>query len=193
MTPCEGRREKRSAYCVVRSSEDSPRTTHYALRNSYLLTGLIFLLLAISACGATEGGEPQPPTIHHGEDICEFCGMIVTEERYASGYITGGGEELIFDDVGDMVQYYLDNQDEVAAFFVHHHETRDWIRAETAYFALSPNLPTPMLSGLAAFPSTEEAEEFAAGLEGEVFTFDELLTHYRENPPTPFLSDMATD
>lgn len=186
-------KEERSAYCVVRGLSSVLRTTHYALRNRYLLAGLIFLLLIISACGGNESLEPQPPTIHYGEDICEFCGMIVTEERYASGYITGDGEERIFDDVGDMVQYYLDNQDEVVAFFVHHHETRDWIRAETAYFALSPNLPTPMLSGLAAFPSTEEAEEFAAGLEGEVFTFNELLNHYRENPPTPFLSDMATD
>ncbi len=37
-----------------------------------------------------------------------------------------------------------------------------------------------MLSGLAAFASSEEAKGLAAQLQAQVLTFDELLTHYRE-------------
>jgi nitrous oxide reductase accessory protein NosL len=39
-----------------------------------------------------------------------------------------------------------------------------------------------MLSGIAAFASAERARDFAEELNGQVFSFDELLTYYRENP-----------
>ncbi len=150
----------------------------------------LFLLLALSlfiaACGGSQAnGEPTPPTIHYGEDIGEYCNMIISEKRYAAGYITSDGQEHIFDDVGDMILNHLKKQDDITAFFVHDHNSQRWIRAETAYFSLSPDLPTPMLSGLAAFTTLETAESFAAELNGTTLTFDELLTYYRENPPSP--------
>jgi copper chaperone NosL len=147
---------------------------------------VIMLLLTLTACGAEASAEPAPPTIHFGEDICEFCGMIISEDRFATAYVTADGHGHAFDDIGDMVQSHLKMQEDVTAFFVHDHESRDWIRGETAYYVLSGNLPTPMLSGLAAFSSAEKAKTFAAEMGGQVLTFDELLTHYRENPPTPF-------
>jgi copper chaperone NosL len=144
----------------------------------------IMLLFMLTACGGQASAEPEPPTIHYGEDICEFCGMIVSEERYAAGYISADGQQHVFDDIGDMVQHYLATGEDVTAFFVHDQASRTWIRAETATYTLSADLPTPMLSGLAAFPSRDEAAGFAAEWGGEILTFDELLTYYRENPPT---------
>lgn len=147
---------------------------------------VIVLLFALMACGTNANVKPAPPTIHYGEDICEFCGMIISEEGFAAAYITADGHGHTFDDVGDMVQAHVEMQEDVVAFFVHDYESQDWIRAETAHFVLNGNLPTPMLSGLAAFSSVEEAQAFAAEMDGKVLTFDELLIHYRENPPTPF-------
>ncbi len=155
--------------------------------STILLLSIIFLLL-VTACKANTSSKPAPPKIHYGEDICEFCGMIVSEERYAAGFITQEGQEIIFDDIGDMVQALLNNQVETTAIFVHDHDNHTWIRAESAYFTYSQDLPTPMLSGLAAFSGSDNAELFAADFEeGQVLTFDELLTFYRENPPTPVL------
>lgn len=169
-------------------STERQQNTRYAKRTSRrnlkLSSLLLFalLLIAVTACGGAAGDEPTPPAIHYGEDICEFCGMIISEERYAAAYVTRDGQGRIFDDVGDMVQAHLQRQEDVAAFFVHDHETRDWIRAETAYFVLSPDLPTPMLSGLAACAAPEQAADLAAELGGEVFTFDELVTYLRDKP-----------
>ena len=177
----------RSAWYVVRSVLRDLRTTHYALRKKIFLFSASILLLLITACSGNANAESQPPQIHYGEDVCEFCGMIVTEERFAAGYITAGGQEHIFDDIGDMLQSRLQESENVQAIFVHDYDEHTWIKAESAYYALSENLPTPMLSGLAAFVSLERANEFAAELNGRVFTFDELLTYYRENPPTPVL------
>ena len=171
----------RSAWYAVRNN--NPRTTHYALRQKiYLLTVLILLLLTTS-CAGNASTEPQPPHIYYGEDICEFCGMIVSEERYAAGYITQAGQEHIFDDIGDLVQARLKNPEAATAIFAHEYDNHTWIKAETAYYIKSDNLPTPMLSGIAAFASAERAQDFATELNGQLFSFDELLTYYRENPP----------
>lgn len=195
MNPRPPLKPERGAWCV-RGAYKALRNTHHALRNNRghltlsILLPSIFLLLAVTACGGTPT-EPAPPTIHYGEDICEFCGMIVTEERFAAAYVTSDGHGHVFDDIGDMVQSHLENPEDVTAFFVHDYESKEWIRAETAYFVQSGDLSTPMVSGLAAFASADKADEFANQWAGDVMTFEELLTFYRESPPTPFLSGLA--
>lgn len=141
------------------------------------------LALALTACGGAADAEPTPPTIHYGEDLCELCNMIISEERYAAAYVTEDGHGHAFDDIGDMLRAQQELQEEVTAFFVHDYEDRTWIRAETAHYVLSDNLTTPMASGLAAFSTSEEAKALAAELQGQVLTFDELKTHYQDMPP----------
>ena len=151
---------------------------------------LLPLLVLTTACGGDASADPTPPTVHYGEDICEFCGMIISEERFAAGYLTETGEEYIFDDIGDMIQAYEQNQQTITTIFVHDHETHTWIRAETAHYVMSSDLPTPMLSGVAAFTTAEEAAGFAAEWQGQTFKFEELVTYYRQNPPAPVFSDL---
>ena len=145
---------------------------------------LSLLLLTITACGSNTSAEPSPPTIHYGEDICEFCKMIINEERHAAAYITKDGQGHIFDEVGNMIQGLLKNQDisDITAFFVHDYEQQNWLRAETAYYVLSPELSTPMGSGLVALASSEQAKALAAEVQGQVFTFEEIVAYYRKNP-----------
>jgi copper chaperone NosL len=149
------------------------------------------LFLALTACGKTTTDDPTPPTIHYGEDVCEFCGMITSESRFAAAYVSDDGHGHIFDDIGDMVQAHLNMQEEVVAFFVHAYEDENWMRAETAYYTLSDRLTTPMASGLAAFASVEQAAALADELDGQVLTFDELMTHYQENLPAAQQSNSA--
>lgn len=144
---------------------------------------LLASLLVITACGNESSAEPAPPVIHYGADICEFCGMIISDERYAAGYITEDGQERIFDDLAGMFVAHLEKQEDVRAFFVHDYEDSNWIRAETAYYVLSEELPTPMLFGLAACSSSEKAEKLANDVGGQVLSFADVLVHYQENPP----------
>jgi copper chaperone NosL len=166
------------------------RTTHYALLPIgrgwplYLLF-LPALLLFITACAGNASAEPTPPVIHYGEDVCEFCGMIISDERYAAGYITADGQQHIFDDIGDMVQAHLTKEEQVVAFFVHNSENKSWIRAEKASYVRGGQISTPMLSGLAAFDSPEKAETLAAEWQANVMSFDELLADYQSNTPMP--------
>jgi copper chaperone NosL len=140
----------------------------------------VVLAMALTACAGAADAEPTPPTIHYGEDLCELCNMIISEERHAAAYLTDDGHGHAFDDIGDMLRAHLEMQEEATAFFVHDYEDRAWIRAEKAHYVLSENLTTPMASGLAAFSAPEEAQALAAELQGQVLTFDELKTHYQD-------------
>lgn len=181
----------RSSAFRSRTQNPEPRTQKRASARGHLRLALgvlaMLLLLTLTACGRNADAAPTPPTIHYGEDICEFCGMITSEERFAAAYVTSDGHSHIFDDIGDMFLAHLKMQEEVVAFFVHDYEDESWIRAETARYTLSDELPTPMASGLAAFASAEKATVLAEELDGEVLTFDELMAYYQENPPAPNL------
>ena len=146
---------------------------------SIFLFILLIIVSLLAACGDNANASPSPPKIHYGEDICEFCGMIVSEERFAGGYTTSDGQEYIFDDIGDMVQAYLQNGDNVAAAFVHDYNDHTWIKAETAYYVQNKDFPTPMLSGIVAFARQEQANGFADEQGGKVFNFEEMLAEYR--------------
>jgi len=139
--------------------------------------GIIVLLLLLTACNSNNA-EPTPPTIHPGETICEFCGMIVSEERFAAGYVTKDGQERVFDDIADMIQFHAERHEDVPAFFVRDFENPVWIRAEKAHYVQSDNITTPMLSGIVAYESREKAEAKASESEGKLLTFEELLSLY---------------
>ena len=141
------------------------------------------MALGLTACGSAANAEPAPPTIHYGEDICVFCGMIISEERHAAAFVTQDGHGHIFDDIGDMIQAHPESEEEVLALFVHDYEDKAWIRAETAHYVLSDQVTTSMASGLIALASSQQAETLAAKLQGQVLTFDELLAHYGQMAP----------
>jgi copper chaperone NosL len=159
----------RSAYCVVRSVVTRPlRTTNYAL-----LIALALLFTALTACQSSVDLE-QPPDIRYGEDVCDLCGMIISEARFAAGYITAEGETRRFDDIGNMVAYHLEMGEDVAVFWVHDYETAVWLRADEATLAYVEGLITPMGSGLVAFADPDAAAAEVAG-GGELMDFDTLL------------------
>ena len=145
-----------------------------------MFCGAVILAMLIAACSGSVTAELSPPTINYGEDICEFCGMIISEERYAAGYLTRNGGERIFDDIGGMVISHLQKQENVTAFFVHDCEESNWIRAETAHYVLSLDLTTPMLHGVAACATAEKAARLAGQVNGQVVSFEQLLIHFQE-------------
>lgn len=141
---------------------------------------VFFMLLLVTACTAANAGEPVPPAIHYGESVCEFCGMIISEARYAAGYISTDGTEHVFDDIGDMIKAHRQQQENVSAFFVHDYNDERWIRAEPAFYVLSPHLNTPMGSGLAAVAAEADAGTLAAEMNGRVLSFEEVLVYFEQ-------------
>lgn len=139
----------------------------------FLLLAFYFLL---SAC-ATQSGEPQPPTLAIGRDVCDACGMIISEARFAAATVTTDGKTFKFDDAGEMFNYHAQKPElPVRAWFVHDYNSQNWINGLSAFYVLSKDIKSPMGTGVAAFADKSSAETFAARFSAKVMTFEQVRT-----------------
>ena len=131
------------------------------------------LLLAVVAAGCGAGGELGPPEILYGQDICDRCRMVISEERHAAGAHLGG-RELRFDDPG-CLREFLDAEGRAgeATSWVHD-ETAAWVPVSEAWVVIDPQGGTPMASGILAFGSAEAAEDAGARFETVARRWDGL-------------------
>ncbi len=135
----------------------------------------VWAVLVLASCG---GGVDvaQPPEIAYGQDVCDRCNMIISEEKFAAAYWTEAGEARRFDDIGGMLAYVQDTGEEVATYWVHDVVTGEWLRADEATFVVDSGLATPMGFGVAACADPAQAEALAYGQErATVLDFAELL------------------
>lgn len=133
-------------------------------------------LVALAGCGSEPANAP--PEVLYGESSCAECGMIVNDERYATATIIEGDrgpEPRVFDDFNCQINFEADGAVPVViSRWVHDHESRAWLPAESAHYVRSPRLRTPMASGVAAFAEPDDAKRVASELEGEALTVAEL-------------------
>jgi len=134
------------------------------------------LLLALAACGG-DADTSAPPEILYGQDVCDMCNMIISEEKYAAAYWTADGVARRFDDVGEMLVYMADNPEPTASIWVHDLTSAAWVDAGEAWFVMNSGLKTPMGTGIAAFANEEEARALAFDQEmAQVLTLAEIVT-----------------
>lgn len=146
---------------------------------------LIVMVIAIglNGCGSRTS-EPQPPTIHYGQDTSEM-GMIISDPRFAAAIIPTQGDPILFDDIGELCRFRQIHQQPVLAQFVHDfHDTR-WLRAEQSWYLLSPQVRSPMGWGLAAFGDEATALQAQAERGGTVLTWGDLRRRDWSRPPIP--------
>lgn len=135
---------------------------------------MMLLLLVVAGCSQPLN-TGEPPVIAYGQDSCDRCGMIISEEKFAAAYWTEDGEARRFDDIGGMFAHNAEENEKVASYWVHDFVTGEWIRAEEAIYVLDSSLMTPMGFGIAAFDDEKEAQALAHGQEGVVvMSFTEL-------------------
>ena len=133
------------------------------------------LFLTLAACG---GGTDttQPPEILYGQDVCDECDMIISEEKYAAAYWTAEGEARRFDDVGEMLVFMAENQEPTASVWVHDVNSAAWLPAGEAWFVMNSGLRTPMGTGIAVTADEQAARALAFDqTEAMVMTFAEIM------------------
>lgn len=119
----------------------------------------------------------QPPEIAYGQDVCDNCNMLISEEKFAAAYWTADGEARRFDDVGEMLSYMETNPEEIASAWVHDVNSAEWLLAQEAFFVINSGLMTPMATGIVACATEDAAQALAFGQENAaVLSFDELQT-----------------
>jgi copper chaperone NosL len=135
----------------------------------------------LAACQPTASGEPRPPEINYGHDLCDACGMLIDQPQFAAATLTLDGDTFKFDAIADMVEYHAEHPtQQVRAWFVHDYNSQAWTRAESAYFVHSQAIKSPMGHGVAAFIAEADAQALAAELDAAVISFDVLRAELAE-------------
>ena len=141
----------------------------------------IVMLVLIAGC--SQRAADGPPLVRYGTDECADCGMILSDERFAAALrvITNGeSRDLLFDDIGDMLEYERANPTaQVSRRFVHDFDTRQWIDPAAAHFIKSDELHTPMGSGIAAFADEQRARARAEQIHAPLLAFGPLVEQER--------------
>ncbi|MCP4422744.1 MAG: hypothetical protein GY805_39550 [Chloroflexi bacterium] len=154
--------------------EKQPMVAEQKMKINYLVWP-IALLVVLFLMGCSQATNlDEPPEVLYGQDVCDECGMIINEERFAASYVTKSEEIRRFDDVGGMLLYDQKHQEDVHAYWVHDFDTEDWIDAQEAVFVLDDGLITPMGWGLAPFATQEQAEAYVAENGGVIADFATL-------------------
>ena len=131
------------------------------------------LLLPFFGCNVS----PQP--IDYGSDGCHFCRMTIVDKIHAAEIITKKGKVYKFDASEGMINF-MDEFDtsEIALYLSNNYtEPEALIDATKATFLISENIPSPMGAFLSAFKNPSDAKKVQAKKGGELYTWDELLTH----------------
>lgn len=125
---------------------------------------LSFFLVLLVACAS---GEIKPVPIE-SSDMCSFCRMAISEKQFAAEIIAADETVLKFDDVGCMLRYRDGSGGKLkaAAIFVTDYDTRQWLKAEDAFFTRSKSVKTPMGSGLIAYADRSKAGADASSFSG---------------------------
>ena len=120
------------------------------------------LAMILAGCRGHKPGEL--PTVRYGIDPCARCGMAVSEERFASGYVDEEGSSVAFDDVGEFLATLRLQPSLAQTSYVHDAQDGRWLRASEAIFVHIAGLSTPMGTGFAAFSSEAHAQSFGKRL-----------------------------
>jgi copper chaperone NosL len=143
-----------------------------------------FLTLLVVSCKQKTNPD-EPPEILYGEDSCDECAMIISEQRYAASYVTEAGDVHRFDDIGGMMLHDQKMQEDVYVYWVHDHNSEEWIKARESILVLNPDLITPMGWGLAAFAERNDAEAYVSEHGGTIANFAEIQELVRSGELDP--------
>jgi len=138
---------------------------------------LIFaLLLILIGCNAS------PKAIDYGNDGCHFCKMTIVDKVHAAEVVTKKGKVYKFDASECMINFMKEfNADKIKLYLSNNYtEPETLIDATKATFLISDNIPSPMGAFLSAFKSKTDAEKTQADKGGHLYSWDELLVHFKD-------------
>ena len=131
-------------------------------------------LLVVVSC------EVSPKPIDYGSDGCHFCSMTIVDRQHAAEIVTKKGKAFKFDAVECMMNHLKDiDVSTVELFLVNDYlAPGELIDAKKTTFLISKDIPSPMGEYLSAFQSRVEAENIEAENNGELYSWNELLTRF---------------
>jgi copper chaperone NosL len=130
------------------------------------------LIILLSSCNA------QPSAFNIGKDNCDDCKMTIMDAKFGGEIITKKGRVYKFDDAHCLANFIKSNnvkKEEIAGIaFMNYENPNTFLKAESAFFVVSPQLKSPMNSNAAAFANEQAAQKTAKEANGVVENWNKL-------------------
>jgi copper chaperone NosL len=130
------------------------------------------LIILLSSCNA------QPSAFNIGKDNCDDCKMTIMDAKFGGEIITKKGRVYKFDDAHCLANFIKSNnvkKEEIAGIaFMNYENPNTFLKAESAFFVVSPQLKSPMNSNAAAFSNEQAAQKTAKEANGVVENWNKL-------------------
>lgn len=142
---------------------------------------VIWLLSSFFVAGC--GSNPEP--INYGHDECDFCRMLITDNRYGSELVTDKGKVFKFDEAGCMIEYAMVknligdvNQKFLVTDFA---APETFIDANSAFYVHNEKFRSPMGSNVMAFDSEISRQKFVAESGGSLLNWIDVIELVKRN------------
>lgn len=142
-------------------------------RHSLLVSVFLLIVLAISSCA-----KRGPAPIYYGKDICDWCGMTISDPRFASEIVTYTGKVYKFDSIECMVSFYMSknilNKTRAHLYVSDFMKPGKFINAKKAIYFHSSALKSPMAVNVIALSNNLELKSVELEYKGEQLTWPQL-------------------
>ena len=138
---------------------------------------LIFLGFILGSCQVSE----RP--IEYGADECEYCKMMIMDQRYGSELVTEKGKVYTFDAAECLIEYLHNNEEMADAakylLVTPYTNPNHLIDARTTTYLVSQQMPSPMGAYLTAFSYREEAAAVESSIGGILYSWEEIFKDFK--------------
>lgn len=131
------------------------------------------LLLMLQSCSS------GPVAIQYGKDGCDFCKMVISDNRFGAELVTAKGKIYKFDDTHCITSFLKSNtikkEDIAATYLIDFSKKGELIKTENVFLFQSENLRSPMGGNVAAFAVEDSMTKYREELSGTVIKWDDLI------------------
>lgn len=134
---------------------------------------LITAMLMMQSCSS----GPQP--ISYGKDACDFCKMVISDQKFGAEVVTTKGKVYKFDDVHCIASFIKSNtvdQKEISRIYFTDYSKKDQlVKSDNSFLLQSDMLRSPMGGNVAVFASEDSLKKFQQQLNGTAVQWNDLL------------------
>lgn len=148
-------------------------------KNRWHIIVLVTVLLLVAAC------ERGPQNIRIGQQECDHCRMMISQEQFAAQLITQQGRQYVFDAIECMAAFVDSDEGrerDIHSLWVPDFQNPDtWIAAESALYLQSDGLRSPMALNFSAYASEDKALSQLSEFGGQVVRWVDVRLIVRES------------
>jgi copper chaperone NosL len=137
------------------------------------LAALVGLVAAVVFLWPAPGSGPRP--LRYGVDACADCRMAVTRPGFGGELRDADGRLTTYDDAGCLLRAMVKRHGAMPEAWVEDHDGGGFVSLLAAHLVRSPQVDTPMGSGLVAFRDAASADAFARQTGGARVVLEDLV------------------